>query len=865
MSLIASSFISVVAAQGVTDDARQQALDLARQIEDEYLVFDENWALNEIKQTTISPDKQLRLMRSVITSAVAEGEQGVEEQMSTYRNAAHKTGSERDKNIAYFFDDFLSNQKNGDLNSSNGTLAKYFEHEDWFIRHRALYFYGLYSPRATSPSVALQYAQEAFDLIPEANFDSVEAKYAREAKILSFTNLALLHNLLGHPELSMQITREEMSLKKESAEPINGSAIINDLIFAFSVWRDHKTVELLTESLLRLEEKSGSQEPGLTELRASNVYIETGNFAKSLVFANKAIAVAELEGVKRGSVLNRIIALSGLEKTRIAKRELEHFVNTVPIEIQSKGSVAQKLSHIKLLIALAERDTVAVNKYANDRVDSAIKLILTRNNSETANMLASLQDSKERRSEREGALEREAELKQLALDRQRRVIWLLFALAAILAVLTTGATAFARFRSQAAREMSAAADKARAGDKAKSEFLAVMSHELRTPLNGILGMADVLSRTAPNESVKAKNDIILKSGNELLALVENIFDMTLIESGDVTTYPTEVNVHDLITRQTEEWRADIESKDIIFTVYIDPSVPEKMELDRDRFRQCIKNLLSNAAKFTDAGRVHVHVTARPLPNTETATSELTIVVADTGVGISEDAKTRLFKPFVQADYSMTREFGGAGLGLAITQNLARLMDGDVTVNSREGRGSEFTLTVCGQAHEPTPICDPAELIVRPILISNTAPTGRLDTSHRVACFGQKFLIVDDDIPSQNVVQSLLEPTGAHMTCVGNGQAALDALGVDTFDVVIMDIRMPGMDGVTAVRRIRESRESHSNVPIIALTADVTPETNTKCLIAGVNVYLTKPVRAEDFYEAIEYVNERALEAARKQA
>ncbi len=860
IGLFTCALSQVVSAQNIPENVRLQALDLAKKIEEEHLVLDKNWAVNEINSETLAPQKHLRLLRNMITEAVAEGDTDLSSQLKEYRRLALGTGIQRDQDIADFFEDILRENESRAPDFFQQAIYKYQTHADWFVRHRAYYFKGLFSPQASSPSVALQYAQDTFALIPQENSVSEEADYILEAKILSITEQAYLHNLLGNPELSIPTTIDVIRLKKSVDEPINGGSIINNLIFSFSMWRDHTTVKALIETLLRLEKKTGNDVPGLTELRASSVYIETGDFKNSLSFAEQSLELAELDSIKKGAELNRIIALAGLGNVSAAEKAYEFFEQTTPVENRTTGTAEQKIHHIRALLALAKKDDEAVQKHMNARMNSTIQHILTRNNSETASVLASLHNSKERRSEREASLEREAELKQIALNRQKRVIGLLFALAGILALLTTGTAAFARFRSRAAKEMSIAADMARAGEKAKSEFLAVMSHELRTPLNGILGMADVLSRTAPDDAYKKKNDIILKSGHDLLALVENIFDMTLIESGDLTTYPMPVNIHDLITRKTEEWRDVIEDKNIIYTVHIDPSVPERLELDRDRFAQCMNNLLSNAAKFTVAGRIHVHIMGDQASLAHQA--QLKVIVADTGVGISEDAKDRLFKPFVQADSSMTREYGGAGLGLVIVKSLAQMMGGDLTVNSRENRGSEFTLTLRADVCEPENALPVPQTSVqaRPV-VTTDVKIGAVPFGH-IARHGERFLIVDDDITCQNVVQTLLEPTGAHMTCVSSGQEALSALSLDTYDVVIMDIRMPGMDGVTAIRRIRQSRQDHSDIPIIALTADVTAETNARCMVAGVDIFLTKPVRADDFYNAIEFVKQKTQQSER---
>ncbi len=865
-----------MSAQTLPESLRQDAIKLANQIEDEYLVLDENWAAQKLDSSETAPATKLWLLRNIINEAIVDaGTTDIFALVDRYRSEAVRFGTARDLSIAQFFETILVDFNPAEIEESHGSIETHLEeflnHPDWFVQHRARYYTSLLSPNAAAPSVALQYAQDAFDVIPQD-----DTNYVLEARILSATNISYLHNLLGNPQLSIPTTIEAIRLKKLAGEPIDGADILSNLIFSFGMWRDHQTSKSLVETLLRLEARMGSEIPGLTEFLASNIYSELGDFEASLRYAKVAMQLNDMAPVQKGAELNRIIALAGLGRVDAAKRAFAKLQNTMSEEEQNKGSAVRKILYIKALIALAEGDKSAAQQYMNERVDANVQRILSWNNSETANMLAALHNSKERRTEREDALEREAGLKQVALDRQRRVIWLLFVLAGIMTVLSIGAVAFARFRSQAAKDMTLAAEKARAGEKAKSDFLAVMSHELRTPLNGILGMADALSRASASEEVRSKNAVILKSGNELLSLVENIFDMTMIENGELTTYAEPLKIRDLILRRAESWREQIEAKNIIYTVHVDPSVPDEMELDRNRFTQCLNNLLSNATKFTMAGRIHVHVTCRPVEIDGAPKAELSIIVADTGVGISEDAKTRLFMPFVQADSSITREYGGAGLGLAITRSLARMMGGDLVAMSREGRGSEFTLTLTGQTIQKDTemqgsIENAPELTRETETETNSnPPVSQLiiqDTSKRapLSLRGKNILVVDDDIACQQVVETLLRPTHAAVMAVSSAQEAFDVLAVQPFDVVVMDIRMPSMDGITAVRRIRQSTDAFKNVSIIALTADVAVETNASCMIAGVDIFLTKPVRASDFYEAIEIVQEKRRPANRQVA
>lgn len=854
LTLVCFAMPPSAVAKGLPQTVGQDAIQLALEIESKQLYLNENWINDQLASENLPAEKRLRLMRTMITNTIFNvGDTDLKDQITNYRQYAQKKGTTQDKALGQLFEALLKSYDAELGPASQGniekTMSNFYNDEEWVVRHRAYYITSLVYSYTSNKAVALQFAQDALALIPERDTD-----YTLEARILTTTNIAYLHNLLGNPELSIEAVKQEMALKQEIDEPVDGINILYNLIYAFSTWRDHASTKSLVEILLRIENESGSDFPGIAEFRASGVYNELGEFNKAYQYATIALEKLDRRSVQEAAELNRIVALAGLGRVSEARTALSAFYNDVPEDRRVSGSAEKKILHIQALFALAVGDNIKAQELFNQRQDSSVQSILTKNNGETSKMLASLQNTKDRQDERESALKRESQLKQLALDRQKRVIWLLMAVAVILTALTFGAIAFARYRAKAAQKMSLAAQKARAGEKAKSEFLAIMSHELRTPLNGILGMADILSRTAPTEALRNKNNVILQSGNELLSLVENIFDMTLLENNDIELDPVETDVHDLINQKCRVWRPSIESADVLFTVHIDPNVPQFFVLDRTRAGQCLSHLLSNAAKFTMAGRVHVHVTAVQPAIGSSRGPELKIIVADTGVGISDEAMGRLFQPFVQADSSMTRQHGGAGLGLAITRSLARLMGGDLVVVSRDGRGSEFSLSLYGEHQAKSAVLAQKGMRSSPIT-SDTHKTPK-NLSDIVSVQGKRFLVVEDDQACQDVVKSLLEPTGSHVTCAYNGQEALTALSVSPFDFVIMDIRMPGMDGVTAVRRIRQSGQPHRNIPIIALTADPASETNTKCMVAGVDIFLTKPVRAEDFYRAIDTVSRK---------
>jgi signal transduction histidine kinase/ActR/RegA family two-component response regulator len=379
----------------------------------------------------------------------------------------------------------------------------------------------------------------------------------------------------------------------------------------------------------------------------------------------------------------------------------------------------------------------------------------------------------------------------------------------------------------------ASANEARAESAAKSQFLANMSHEIRTPLNGVLGMAQALAQDDLTPEQRAKVDIMLDSSRTLLAVINDVLDLSKATESELEVSAVEVDLPFLLRSMVDMTRARAREKGLDLTLTFDADLPARLRLDPVRVRQCIGHLLANAIKFTDRGEVVMG--ARVVNGGGGALLEVT--VRDTGVGMSKQEQARLFSPFAQVDGSATRKFGGAGLGLAITRKLARLMGGDVSLVSSPGEGSTFTLTL---------LAHPA------ILATNKAAALSSESGERprAELRGKRVLLVDDNPLNRKVVQLFLAPYALQVTEAGDGMEALELLGRTSFDVVLMDIHMPRMDGVEAVRRIRSCGESWSAVPVIALTADALPGDQKRFLDAGMTDYLTKPLASRDLLRSL---------------
>jgi signal transduction histidine kinase/FixJ family two-component response regulator len=389
---------------------------------------------------------------------------------------------------------------------------------------------------------------------------------------------------------------------------------------------------------------------------------------------------------------------------------------------------------------------------------------------------------------------------------------------------------------QREKELKKAQEQAIAASNAKSAFLANMSHEIRTPLNGILGMAQVLEMSTLTQDQRDQVATILDSGRSLMSLLNDVLDLSKIEAGKIAIVRADTDLTHTLRRLHRLWKPKAEESGLEFSLSLDAELPQVLCFDAVRVRQCVSNLVSNAIKFTAKGRVEVFVSARKQADGQYLVK---IRVSDTGVGMNEETCARLFSPFVQADDSTSRKYGGTGLGLSITRRLAELMGGEASVRSEPGRGSEFTFTfLAGEAAPQHRVVNEG--------VSMSEEESRSTLKNR----NLRLLLVDDHPINRQVASLFLRPFNMRIVEATNGLEALSALRRETFDIVLLDVHMPVMDGTQTIRTIRDSGEPWKNIPVIALTADAMSGDNERYLGMGMDGYLSKPIAERDLVTEI---------------
>ena len=944
---------------GLPSTYKAEAISLANSIYNQNLVISPDLSYANIKFYKKTPTEKLRTLRSISMDAlIHRNSLDKLKSIEIYEKEATKQNSQADIEIVNLYKihqellilDMQSNEAKALLTD----LDLLHTHENWFIANRALILHAEIQGSNGKLGPAINLAQSALSLIPTT--PSMETK---EAAYETNDIIAYLNTLMNNPKLMLEATQQVITQGQGLNRSIDGIGHIGNLSYIFQKWRDFETAAKLTETLIALTEKNDLGVNSIAYLRYGQSLNHIGQFEKAKSYLKTALV--EEKNIRLQIALEGQLAISyaGIGNTAAMNASFRRMNKSAKSAGIDDNVFTKNHLHARALLAVQHGNASAVYKYVNERFDIELLQTFKRIGNTAQLQLAELANDKQRQKEQETARRREDALQQKQLEAKQRSLMLLVFLVISLACITLGAVATAMWRQRTNQTLVAAAHTANAGNRAKSQFLSVMSHEFRTPLNGIIGISGLLSEYGETETLRDQNKIILDSGHSLLETLNGIIDMSQMESGslDIVTAPTDM--HQIMGGLHEIFKTQIDTTQIKFTCHTAKDIPLTLMLDSIRIKQALSNLISNAVKFTQQGRIHVHVTLSETDDTNPVQT-LTMIIADTGQGISEDAQINLFKPFVQADSTLTRSHGGAGVGLTVTRGLARLMGGDVITRSTVGRGSEFIMTVqtCeveratfdNETNRPSFIIEPNtkqvvdfspatsvealknETKTTPVTMADIIPDNMRETeenneqiidieilnsdqnayddfaelesllvldthtefetlstpeeieaqeaqvsttTHQTdtaaipnetqfvpqpvtdiqttqelrqdprpaaqddRAFTRRtarpndqhisadtledlnVLVVEDVIANQIVLRSLLEPAGCHITMAEHGQKALDIMSVQMFDVVLMDIRMPVMNGIEATQKIRLLSGPQQNVPIIA--------SNRRCL------------------------------------
>lgn len=385
-------------------------------------------------------------------------------------------------------------------------------------------------------------------------------------------------------------------------------------------------------------------------------------------------------------------------------------------------------------------------------------------------------------------------------------------------------------------QLKASKESAEVANRAKSEFLANMSHEIRTPLNAVLGFAEILEMTPLSADQQEAVQCIMQGGKSLIVIINDILDLSKLEVLELQLTATEFDLRVLIRELVQLFQPQATVKGLAIVSVLPPEMPAQFVGPVDRLRQVLMNLIGNAIKFTSAGRITLQVTW--YPSSQAKPETLYFSVQDTGIGIHPSDQARIFEPFVQVDASQTRQYPGTGLGLTICQKIVRLMGGNIQLKSAPGQGAKFWFTV--------PLSSAADAVAQAVLPTPVRPH-RLSANSAI-----QVLIVEDNPINQRLMLRVLNNLGYQAETVSHGQQALDLLAEQPYDLILMDCQMPVLDGYETTRLLRQREGTLHHTIVIGVTASAMVGDREKCLTAGMDDYLSKPIQVKTLASLLEH-------------
>lgn len=748
------------------------------------------------------------------------------------RDYAKTIGNMRFEGIADAFDGFASSVEGAYEESVvQLTAVEAAYPDDWAVLVYASLFRSVSDVRFGRYTKAYKQLQLGLGSIPPSNADPLAPAMRYEF----LEAVRYVEMKLGAGEAAIDTVERALTQAEFAGLPANGFNAIYSVAFSAAELGD---VELALEIYTRLNtllQAKGVEAPRLFVLRElSKAYFETGQYEMVITIYNEAKLIDE-NVVSRLTEL-RILAARAYARvgeTAIAAQELAALWDWIGERPDMKGTENEiRLTLVEADIASSEGDFTTA--FARERLyrERSEEILREQFSSSVGELRGSLQVELEQERARLVLLEKERKLAEAAAQSRQWVAILAF-------ILFGGALAVAAYQRWIARQMEKNRRKAQAANRAKSEFLATMSHELRTPMNGVLGMAQSLREMRLSTDAEKCVDVILDSGKSLMALLNDILDLSKIEAGRLEIARTPEDIGAAVRKLIALWEPKANEKGLRFTLAIQDDL-RLFVFDPVRVRQCVANLISNAVKFTEKGGIAIDISSAVQSD---GSHLIKIKVSDTGLGMTDETMRLLFSPFTQADASITRKFGGTGLGLSITRRLARLMGGDLTVQSTAGMGSTFQLSfkAVPAAHD----------LVEP---SNDAAKPNKDI------LGLKTLVVEDNNVNQMVLEQFLKNWNHEIVIAEHGGLALDKLREETFDLVLMDLQMPVIDGLTATKLIRRSGQAWADIPIVALTAEAMSGDADKCYGAGMDAYTTKPIEVGALQRSIEEALRRRKKA-----